>query len=167
MSKKIKVLFLVIIIVAVFFTVLSAFQRNRIENPRYIKSWGNLRQMGIGLWMYAEDNNDAFPKNLEQTEEYYGSSKDHILTSPLKPRDFDGPSYIYVSGHSFQDAQAKEKYIIVYENPEYLSGYEQEQVNVLYLEGYAVRLKKEKFLSELEKTYEHLGKPMPEIKFED
>jgi len=58
-------------------------------------------------------------------------------------------------------------YIIAYENPEYFSDYENEIIIVLYLAGYAKRLEKEDFLFELKKTYEHIGKPMPEIKFKE
>ena len=115
--------------------------------------------------MYAEDHNDIFPENAEQLEAFV--KMPHIFNSPLKPRDFNGPSYIYVSGHSFEDVKSKQKYIIVYENPEYLSGYEREQINVLYLYGYVERFKKEDFLSKLKATYEHLGKPMPELKFKE
>ena len=165
MSKKIKVLFLVIIIVTVFFAVLPAFQKST-RHPPYTLSLNNLRLIGLGLWMYAEDNNDIFPENLEQIE-IYVKNPHRVFNSILKPEDFNGPSYIYVNGHSFKDAQAKEKYIIAYENTEYLSGYKQEQVNFIYLEGYSYRLEKEKFLSELRKTYEHLGKPMPEIHFKE
>ena len=134
---------------------------------RCISSMGNLKHIGIGLWMYAEDNNDVFPDNLEQTVVYYGKSNRDIFESPLKPKDFDGPSYIYVSDHSYQDAKEKEKYIIAYENPEYRAEYTDDKVNTLFLDGHVERLEKEEFLFELQKTYEHLGKPMPEIKFED
>ena len=148
------------------------FNKTRTINE-YVPSMANLRQIGLALWMYAEDNNDVFPENLEQTEKYAQSPGIHslplpeIYSSPLRPVDFNGPSYIYISGHSFQDAKAQVKCIIVYENPEYLSGYEKEMIPVLYLEGSTVILEKEKFLSELKKTYEHLGKPVPEIKFKE
>lgn len=166
MSKKMVFLFVGIFIFALYHVIMPFFTKTKTTYG-YVQSMIRLENIGLGLLMYAEDNNDVFPDNLEQTKEYYGSSRDYIPTSPLKPVDFNGPSYIYISGHSFKDAEAKEKYIIAYENPEYLSGYKQEQVNVLYLEGYAVRLEKEKFLSELEKTYQYFGKPMPEIKFKE
>ena len=132
---------------------------------RYYGSMSNLKQIGLALLTYAEDHNDVFPENLEQLEAYI--EMPDIFESPLKTQDFNGPSYIYISGHSFKDAKSKEKYIIVYENPEYLTGYEFQQIIVTYLDGYVDRFKKEDFLSKLKATYEHLGKPMPEIKFKE
>ena len=55
----------------------------------------------------------------------------------------------------------------VYENPEYLTGYEIEKINIVYLDGYVERLEKEDFISKLRETYNHLEKEMPEIKFKN
>ena len=161
MSKETRVLFWVIIIFIIYFIVLPFYKRYDVTPPKN-NSLSNLKQIGFGLLMYAEDHNDIYPEKLEQLKVYFPLK---ILTSPSKPKDFNEPSYIYISGHSYKDAKSKEKYIIVYENTKYLTGYNTEQINVLYLEGYSDRLKKEDFLSELKKTYEHIGKTIPEIKF--
>ncbi|MBN2591567.1 MAG: hypothetical protein JXA96_17000 [Sedimentisphaerales bacterium] len=166
MSKKMVFLFVGFFIFALYLIIMPFFTKTK-TTYKYQLSIGNLKQIGLGLLMYAEDHNDVFPDDLEQTEEYLGSFKYDFFQSRLKPKDFNGPTFIYISGHSFKDAESKEKYIIFYENPKYLSGYEREKIPVLYLEGYVERLKKEKFLSELRKTYGHIGKPMPEIKFKD
>ena len=42
-----------------------------------------------------------------------------------------------------------------------------DKINTLFLDGHVERLEKERFLSLLKSTYEHLGKPMPEIKFKE
>jgi hypothetical protein len=152
------------ILILFLLIVLPALTRVRI-NYHYVHSLSNLKWIGLGFLMYAEDHNDAFPDNLELLKEYIKDPD--VFESRLKPKDFNGPSYIYISGHSYKDTKSKEKYIIVYENPEYLTGYDFEQVNVVYLDGNVERLKKEDFLSKLRKTYEHLGKPMPEIKFKE
>ena len=163
MSKNV-LLIVGIVIIALFLIVLPSLSKPKVT-PKYMSSLVNLRQMGVGLWMYAEDYNDVFPDNIEQLKSY--SKYPDNFESHLKPQDFNGPSYVYISGHSFKDAEAKKKYIIAYENPQYLTGYNHEQISVLYLEGYVERLKKEDFLSKLQKTYEYLGKPIPEIKFKE
>jgi hypothetical protein len=159
------VLLLILFLIAI---LLPAVQRPT-KCYRYYGSMGNLKCIGLALCTYAEDHNDVLPDNFKQIDFYLGPESKYILNSPLKPRDINVPSYIYISGHSFKDVKANSqgKYIIVYENPEYLTGYDFQKIIVTYLDGSVDRLKKEDFLSKLKATYEHLGKPMPEIKFKE
>ncbi|MCX5646563.1 MAG: hypothetical protein NTZ17_18070 [Phycisphaerae bacterium] len=118
----------------------------------------NLKQIGLGLMMYADDHQGDWPADLEQAKSYFGSPK--ILESPRKPKDFGGPSYVYVSG------QSKTMYpgnIVVYENP----GFCTDKINVLFLDGHVESMKPEAFQRELKETYERLGREMPEIKFKE
>jgi hypothetical protein len=166
---KTKIFFYLGVLLFILFLLailLPALQRPRI-NYKYLGSLSNLKQLGMALCMYMEDHNDVFPDNLKQIDSYLGLSSKYVFNSPLKPRDINVPSYIYVSGHSFKDAKAKGNYIIAYENPEYLTGYDLQKIIVTYMDGTVERLKKEDFLSKLKATYEHLGKPMPEIKFKE
>ena len=59
--------------------------------------------------MYAQENDNRFPKDLQEPKEYIKDSK--ILESPRKPKDFDGPSYIYIPGHS-SDTENSGKHVI-------------------------------------------------------
>ena len=168
--RKIFFAFGIVFIIFIFVVFIQILTKPQIHYT-YEYSLINLRQIGIYLWIYAQDHNDVFPENLKQIEVYADKVRADlyadIIESPLKPRDFNGPSYIYVSGHSFEDAKSKKKYIIAYENPEYLTGYNLEKINVLYLEGYVDRLKKEDFITKLKAAYEHIGREMPEIKFKE
>ena len=87
---------------------------------------------------------------------YYGESK--ILESPLKPAGFEGPSYIYIKGHSPKAGSPARK-IVVYENPEYC----RDKINALFLDGHVEAMQRDRFLKALEATYEGLGREMPEI----
>ena len=164
-----KVLFPVVIgfVLAMLF-VLSYFGQPGIN--KFNVSVFNLGDIGLALREYVKENDNTFPDKLEQLELY--RTNPEKFESPLKPKKFNGPSYIYIAGHIPIDNKLEaRKYIVAYENPEYSSGYLSKDNNhpfiALYLNGTAARMKKDKFLESLEETYKHLGKPMPEIQFKD
>ena len=135
--------------------LMPALARSR-EQGRNAVSMNNLKQLGLAVIMYADENQDKLPENFEQAKQYYRDSK--ILESPLKPKDFDGPSYIYVSGHSMK-AESPARQIVIYENPEYCK----DTINALFLDGHVEKMRRDRFLETLEATYKQLGKEMPEI----
>ncbi|MBN2594443.1 MAG: hypothetical protein JXA81_13125 [Sedimentisphaerales bacterium] len=139
--------------------LMPALARSR-QQAQYAVSMSNLKQLGLAVIMYADDHDGKLPDSLEQAKQHYGNSK--VLESPLKPKDFAGPSYIYVSGHSTK-ADSTYRQIVIYENPEYC----QDTINALFLDGHVERMQKDKFLEMLEATYKQLGREMPEIKFKD
>jgi prepilin-type processing-associated H-X9-DG protein len=118
----------------------------------------NLKQVGLGLMMYAEDHQGDWPADLEQAKSYFGSPR--VLDSPRKPKGFDGPSYVYVGG---QPKTTDPRNIVVYENP----GFCTDRINVLFLDGHVEAMNPERFRGELKATYERLGREMPEIKFKE
>ena len=119
-------------------------------------SMSNLKQLGLAVIMYADDHDGTLPDNFEQAKKYYGDPK--VLESPLKPKDFAGPSYIYVNGHSMK-AESPARQIVIYENPEYCK----DTINALFLDGHVERMQRDRFRETLEATYKQLGKEMPEI----
>jgi prepilin-type processing-associated H-X9-DG protein len=128
------------------------------QQARQVASMSNLKQLGLAVIMYADNHQGKLPDNFEQAKEYYKDSK--ILESPLKPKGFDGPSYIYVSGHSMK-AESPARQIVIYENPEYCK----DTINTLFLDGHVEKMPRDRFLETLEATYKQLGREMPEIKF--
>jgi prepilin-type processing-associated H-X9-DG protein len=139
--------------------LMPALARAR-QQARYTVSMSNLKHLGLAVLMYADDHDGKLPDNLDQAKQYYGNSK--ILESPLKPKGFAGPSYIYVKGHSMK-ADSLASQIVAYENPEYC----QDTINTLFLDGHVQRMQRYRFLEMLEATYKQLGREMPEIKFKD
>ncbi|MHC4743949.1 MAG: hypothetical protein ACYS8Z_18685, partial [Planctomycetota bacterium] len=138
---------------------LPALARARSQ-ARQAVSRNNLKQIGLVLHMYAMDNDGRFPESIDQAKDYYKDAR--ILDSPRKPTDFDGPSYIYIPGHSSKTEDSGQ-YIITYENPEFCDG----KINALFIDGHVEALEPDKFLERLKSTYELLGKEMPEIKFKE
>ncbi len=128
------------------------------QQARGIVSTSNLKQLGLVTAMYDDDHDDKLPESIEQARDYYRNSK--ILESPLKPAGFDGPSYIYVKGHSLS-AISPSKQVVIYENPEYL----RDKIPVLFLDGHVERMSRDRFVEAMEATYRQLGREMPEIKF--
>ncbi len=126
------------------------------EQARNAASMSHLKQIGLGLIMYKEDHGGEWPADLEQAKSYLGKSQ--VLESPLKPKDFAGPSYVYVSG---QPKTIDPHNVLAYENPAYLT----DKINVLFADGHVEAMKPEAFRRELQATYERLGKEMPEIRF--
>ena len=120
----------------------------------------NMHQIALVLKMYSDDHDGNFPKTLVEAKPYYHDER--LLESPLKPKGFAGPSYIYIA-HKTPNIKSAGRYIVIYENPEYSA----DKINALFLD-YSVRMMGQKeFLETLEETYKHLGKEMPEIKFMD
>jgi len=119
----------------------------------------NLSGIGKACLIYANDYDDKLPPNLEELIEKCDLSP-KSLESKSKPKDFDGPSFIYIPG---QTTSMDPGNIIAYENPVFLS----EGTNVLYLDGHTVWVRPDEFLRDLEATYKRIGREMPEIKFKD
>jgi prepilin-type processing-associated H-X9-DG protein len=126
------------------------------DQARSAADMSNLKQIGLGLMMYAEDHQGNWPANLEQAKSYFGSPK--VLESLRKPKDFEGPSYVYVGG---QPKGTDPRNIVVYENPEFCT----DRINVLFLDGHVEAMNPEAFRSGLKATCERLGREMPEVKF--
>lgn len=126
------------------------------DQARGAVDMSNLKQIGLGLMMYAEDHQGNWPADLEQAKSLFGSPR--VLESPRKPKDFEGPSYVYVGG---QPKTMDHRNIVVYENPEFCT----DRINVLFLDGHVESMKPEAFRSGLKATCERLGREMPEIKF--
>ena len=137
--------------------LMPALARAR-QQARHVVSMSNLKQLGLAIIMYADDHDGKFPKSIEQVWDYHRTQK--ILESPLKPVGFDGPSYIYIEGHSI-DAKSPAGQILVYENPEYL----RDEITVVFLDGHAERMSRNRFVEALEATYKQLGREMPDIQF--
>ena len=137
--------------------LMPALARARQQGKNAV-SMSNLKQLGLAVIIYADEHDGKLPDNFEQAKEFYNDSK--ILESPLKPKGFAGPSYIYVSGHSMK-AESPYKQIVIYENP----GYCQDTINALFLDGHVQKMQQDRFLEMLEATYKQLAREMPEIKF--
>ncbi len=128
------------------------------EQARSVVSMSNLKQIGLALIMYADEHQGNLPASLEDAKSYYGNAK--ILESPHKPKDFAGPSYLYISG---QTTAADYHNIVVYENPEF----SKDKINVLFLDGHVEAMTPEAFQRELQATYERLGRKMPDAESPD
>lgn len=123
------------------------------EQARMTASMVNLKQIGLALHQYAQDNNDKFPSDLDQAKRYISGTA--ILESPRKPKDFEGPSYVYIADQNPKTASPGN--IVAYENPDYAW----DEIAVLFLDGHVEKMDQGRFQSELEATYERLGRPMP------
>jgi prepilin-type processing-associated H-X9-DG protein len=135
--------------------LMPALARAR-EQARTAASMNNLKQIGLALIRYAQDNDGSFPPDLQAVGKYLGKSS--VLESPHKPKDFTGPSYIYIPGQTMQGDMHN---VLVYENPEFLK----DKVNVLFPDGHVEAMKPKAFRQVLETTCERLDRPMPAIKF--
>jgi general secretion pathway protein G len=126
---------------------------------KVIESARNLSTIGKALLIYANDHEHQYPPNLQVLVEKGYIKRPEILESPRKPKDFDGPGYIYIAGQSTRTSEPGN--IIVYENPEFCS----DKINVLFIDTHVEAMKPAEFLERLQETYKRLGREMPEIKF--
>jgi prepilin-type processing-associated H-X9-DG protein len=139
--------------------MMPALHRAR-NQARRVTSAANLKQIGVALVLYANDHDGEFPTDLKNQDflRYLRDSASKVLESPLKPKEFDGPSYIYIAG---QSAESPSNNILAYENPAFC----REGLNVLFVDSHVRWMKPDEFLRELEATYNRLGREMPEIRF--
>jgi prepilin-type processing-associated H-X9-DG protein len=136
------------------------------DKAQSVVSANNIRQIQLGLLVYSNDHDGKLPESIDDEEviKYMGfaSKKDaaKVFESPRKPKDFVGPSYIMVPVEKVDIPEAG-KIILLYENPQFCK----KDINVGFVDGHAESMKKEEFIEALKKTYERLGREMPEIKF--
>lgn len=110
----------------------------------------DLKQIGLACIMYADDNKDQFPPNLEAAKKYLGTDK--VLESPRKPKDFNGPSYIYITGQTTKSPIGN---ILAYEAPECSRD---GKINVLFLDGHVEIMPLADFHKKLDETNANLGR---------
>ncbi len=135
--------------------LLPALARAR-DQARRAASMSNLKQIGLGSLMYANEHDNKLPDDLKAIQPYQTNPK--VLDSPRKPKDFAGPSYIYLPG---QSTSSDAHNIVVYENPAFC----QDGVDVLFLDGHVEFMKPDAFRRELAATCKRLEREVPEVKF--
>ena len=138
--------------------LMPAVTRSRQIGTRLL-SGTNLSGIGKACLIYAYDYDDKLPPNLEELIEKAELSP-KTLESPRKPKGFDGPSYIYITGQTLDMEPGN---IVAYENPELCD----DKINVLFMDFHVEAMNPQDFLRDLEATYKRLGREMPEIKFKE
>ncbi|MGE5295200.1 MAG: H-X9-DG-CTERM domain-containing protein [Solirubrobacterales bacterium] len=117
----------------------------------------NLVGIGKACQSYAAHHDGKLPPDLK-TLVTEADLPAKFLESKLKPKDFAGPSYIYISG---QSASMDRQNVVAYDNPEFCT----EGVNVLFLDGHVEFMRPKEFRLTLEATCKRLNRPMPDIRF--
>ena len=147
-------------IMSVFLMMQQQQQKEAMaEQDKRAVSLNNLKQIALACILYADDHDGKLAPDLQQLYPYHRNPK--ILESPHKPKDFDGPSYIYIAGLN-RAVQEPGKIIIVYENPAFCS----DRICAAFLDGHSESMRPAEFLKRLQPTYKQLGREMPEIKFQ-
>jgi len=137
--------------------VQPALGRARNQAKRVV-SLNNLKQIALSCNLYADEHEGKFPDNLQKLYPYHRNPK--LFESPLKPKGFDGPSYIFVAGLKARMRDSS-RIIIFYENPAFCS----DRICAAFMDGHVEAMKPARFLQRLEETYKQLGREMPKIKF--
>lgn len=141
--------------------IIAAFQpllgQSREQAKRAV-SLNNLKQIALACNLYADEHEGKFPDNLLQLYPYHRNPK--LFESPLKPKGFDGPSYIYVAELK-ERMRDSSRIIIFYENPAFCS----DRISAAFMDGHVKAMDQAEFMERLEETYKQLGREMPEIKF--
>ena len=128
-----------------------------LPSQRVSLSRKNLFAIGMACMRHANDHDDRYPPSLQELVANKYLSPDN-LESPHKPKNFDGPSYLYVAG---QKTSSSPRNVVVYENPEFFS----DSINVLFMDTHVEAMAPKQFSAALEATYRRLRREMPEISF--
>jgi len=119
----------------------------------------NIRVICRASVLYADAHQQSIPNSLEDIKSFLNGGI--MMESPKKPKDFDGPSYIFVkalTGRKLNEFKAPHEYVLVYENPAFCLDY----INVGFLDGHEEKMTLAAFRKALEGTYKKLGEPMPD-----
>ncbi len=137
-------------------SVAESLTQAMFPSQRLALSSENLWAIGKACLIYANDHDDKYPPNLQELVEKKYLLPKH-LESPFKPKDYEGPSYIYIS----EQGRLDHRNIIAYENPEFSS----DSINVLFMDTHVEAMTPAGFLVALEATYRRLRIEMPEVSF--
>ena len=124
-----------------------------------VVSTDNLKQVGLGCHLYADDNDGLFPSDLGALAVYGVEAE--MLESLHKPADFEGPSFVVIVGQTIESLPTN---ILVYENTEYLN-HGCSSINTLYCDGHVEKIDVGRFITELKATYDQIGQEMPVVRF--
>jgi len=108
-------------------------------------SVSNLRGIGQGIMVYANDNDDRFPPSLEALVEH-GTISEQQLVSPRQPTGVT--SYVYIAGQTAADSPRN---VLVYERFQGREG-----TNLLYCDGHVAWEKPEAARKAIRETYRRL-----------
>ena len=124
-----------------------AFAKSREQSLQSI-CISNLKQIGLGLQMYASDHKDTFPDDIREVALHYTHGTalkcpGDKTTPEIQKVEPDTPiSYTYVKGLSRQNPNSY-KIIILYDSsPDYHEG---EGRNVLFIDGHVAWMPEEQF----------------------
>ncbi|HAU38797.1 MAG TPA: hypothetical protein DCX07_13905, partial [Phycisphaerales bacterium] len=143
---------------------LPALGRAR-QTAKQTVSASNLRSLSVGMMMYAADNGDRLPPDLDAMVKPYLGSHTKLLVSPLsgrpEPRMVDGKivgeiDYVFVCpGIKMSEVKSPAEILMLYERPENYGG---AGTNAAFLDGHVEHLSREEFFKVLEKTKAALKK---------
>lgn len=76
-------------------TVVPALMRAR-EHAKEVMSMSNMRQLLMGVVMYANEHRNAYPDKLEDVAKYMGGPQmiQRLMTNPVRPQQ--QPGYVYI-----------------------------------------------------------------------
>lgn len=136
-----------VVVIALLISILLPSLSRARELAKRAVSASNLRAIGQGLHIYANDHGGKFPESLETLIEQ-GMITRETLNSP---RDEEGRvSYTYIAGQSETNDPRN---VIAHER---VMG--DEGTNVLFLDGHVEWLPPERFVQALVETYQRLGR---------
>lgn len=115
-----------------------------------------LSGMGKACLIYANDNDDKLPPDLETLIEL-GYIDAKFLKSSRRKKGASGPDYLYISGQTVMQPLTN---IVAYENPETCK--DPKKINVLFLDSHVALISMEELEDRLTETYQTLGRKRPE-----
>ena len=135
--------------------LMPALSKTKKISQRVV-SGTNLKGVGTACVVYSNDYDGKYPSDFQVLVDEYDVSPDSLV-SPRKPSSFDGPSYILIQGLTYA---APASIVLAYENPVFCND---DMVNILYCDGHVSAGSKDQLKLDLQKTYEYLKKPIPEM----
>ena len=153
--KSIKILTILAALIALSFFFVVAIQNNQSSNHhRRITCRNNLKQIAVGLMLYASDNNNYFPssdniKGLKKIIALY-LKQSRVLICPVDEKRIAGDkndlqennsSYIYFDIEcKISEVKKPSATIVAFDKPDNHHSH----VNVVYIDGHASQIKMNK-----------------------
>jgi len=92
----------IIVIIAIFIVILAPFIANIRARADLLACEENLREIGLGLKLYASEHRGKFPSSLDELTEGGYVEDEMVFDCPSRQcfGDAQEPDYVYIPGHT-------------------------------------------------------------------
>lgn len=148
--KLLSMIIAMSIVAGMTYVFLPSIERAK-KNTEEVVSMNNLKVIGQSVALYCNFDYESVPQSLDNLRGSLdaGTKFDDLIRSYRKPSQFDGPSFIYLSGYTMKDYEVRScDKLLCFENPIFIEG----DIPVVFLDGHVELMNISSFIKYLKKA---------------